>query len=62
MIVPNNKIHVTLVAYGSKISYARNGEVIFEISDNEPYKQGYFGIRTVNNHMIIKNLKISTLK
>lgn len=62
MITPNKKIHITLIADGSKISYSRNGEIVFQISDKEPYTRGYFGIRTVNNHLKIKNLKISTLK
>lgn len=62
MITPNKKIHITLIADGSKISYSRNGEIIFEISDEESYTQGYFGLRTVNNHLKIENLKISTLK
>ncbi|MEM8521825.1 DUF6250 domain-containing protein [Flavobacterium sp. PL12] len=62
MIVPNKKIHVTLIANKNKIQYLRDGEVIFNLNDEMPYTKGYFGIRTVENHMIVENLKISTIK
>ncbi|MCM4157051.1 DUF6250 domain-containing protein [Gramella sp. AN32] len=61
MIKANIKIHVCLIADGNQISYVRNGETVFSIDDEEPYTEGYFGIRTVNNHMKIENLKISNL-
>jgi len=61
MIVPNRKIHIELVADGSTIKYIRDNGVIFNIDDPKPYAQGYFGFRTVNNHMKIENFKVSEL-
>jgi len=59
-ITPNKKMHITLIAKGNRIIYLRNNEIIFTLDDPTPYKSGYFGIRTVNNHMLIENLKISS--
>lgn len=61
MIVPNRKMHIELVADGNRIQYVRDREVIFEINDPKPYTQGYFGFRTVNNHMKIENFEIVKL-
>ncbi|MEC5166565.1 hypothetical protein RCH18_002306 [Flavobacterium sp. PL11] len=59
MIVPNKKLHITLIVNKNQVKYLRDGEIIFEIVDKSPYLSGYFGIRTVENHMKIENLKIS---
>ncbi|PCH73453.1 MAG: hypothetical protein COB98_10710 [Flavobacteriaceae bacterium] len=61
MIVPNTKMKVTLIADGEKIQYLMNGKLVFELEDPNPYRQGYFGIRTVNNHMKIENLLIKAV-
>lgn len=61
MIVPNKRIHITLTVYNNKVIYARNNEIVFELNDSDTYSEGYFGIRTVNNHMKIENLKIMSL-
>lgn len=62
MIVPNKKIHFTLIVNKNHVSYSRDGEAIFTINDSDPYTSGYFGIRTVENHMKIENLKITEIK
>lgn len=62
MIVPNKKLLIQLVVSGNTVKYIRNGETIFEIKDNTPYLSGYFGFRTVNNHMRIKNFKVYRLE
>lgn len=61
MIIPNTKIHITLSVQNNKVTYMRNSEIIFELKDQDPYLRGYFGIRTVNNHMRISDLKITQL-
>lgn len=61
MIVPNKKMHITLIVNKNHVQYIRDEEVIFEYQDENPYSNGYFGIRTVENHMKIENLKISAL-
>ena len=62
MIVPNKKIHITLIVNHQEVKYIRDGEVIFELKDENPYTSGYFGIRTVENHMKIENLKITSFQ
>jgi hypothetical protein len=59
LITPNKVIHITLIADNNHIGYLRGGEVVFELNDSKPYTSGYFGFRTVNNHMLIKNFKVT---
>lgn len=61
IITANQKMHIELIADGNQIKYLRDKEIIFEIDDSKPYTQGYFGIRTVNNHMKIENFKVFKL-
>lgn len=61
MIVPNKKLQITIIVNNKMVSYARDNEIIFELIDQKPYLSGYFGIRTVNNHMKIENLIITQL-
>ena len=61
MIVPNKIIHITLIANNNEVKYLRNKEVVFNFQDENPYTKGYFGIRTVNNHLKVFNLKITQL-
>jgi len=57
-ITPNKKTKITLIVKDNEVIYKKDGKVVFMIRDNAPYLSGYFGIRTVNNHMIIENLSI----
>jgi rhamnogalacturonan endolyase len=61
LIIPNrwNKIEITV--NGNITSYIFNSEILFYYVDPCPYKKGYFGIRTVTNHMLIKNVEITRL-
>lgn len=61
MIVPNKKLHITLIVNKNQVRFLRNGEIIFDLKDENPYSNGYFGIRTVENHMKIENLKITEI-
>ena len=61
MIVPNKKLHITLIVNKNQVKYVRDGEIIFEMKDMNPYSSGYFGLRTVENHMKVENLKITAL-
>jgi len=62
MITANKKMHIEIVVKENYTSYSRDGEIIFEINDAYPYTNGYFGFRTVNNHMLIENFKVSQLE
>ena len=61
MITANKKMRIEIIVKDNFTSYSRDGELIYEINDSEPYTQGYFGFRTVNNHMKIENFKVLRL-
>ena len=57
-ITPNRTQTIRLVADGNLIQYFRDTDRIFEMTDPEPYRKGWFGIRTTKNHMQVRNLRI----
>jgi len=59
MITPNKPHRIQIVAIGGRTQYIRDGEVIFDFEDDLPYQQGWFGFRTVSNHMVVRNFSIS---
>ncbi|MEZ4829955.1 MAG: DUF6250 domain-containing protein [Bacteroidia bacterium] len=58
LISPNQKYHVRLIARGRRVQYFRDDSLIFDIQDNQPYTEGWFGFRTVTSHMIIENFRV----
>jgi rhamnogalacturonan endolyase len=58
LIKPNCWSNITIEMNGDKIRYIFNHEVLFDYYDPQPYTKGYFAIRTVTNHMIIKNFMV----
>jgi hypothetical protein len=62
MLQYNVSIKIQLIADGERIAYLRDGETIYEVHDPEPYTDGWFGFRTVNNHMTIDNFKVYRIK
>jgi hypothetical protein len=46
------------VAKDGVAEYYRDGEKIFSFTDPSPLTAGWFAIRTVRSHLIVKNLKI----
>lgn len=62
LITANKKYNVTLVAKGNQVQYWRDNHLIFNIDDPTPYISGWFGFRTVANHMEIENFRVFTVK
>lgn len=58
LLVPNRWTHVRLIADGRHIAVERDGRRIFELDDAEPYKRGWFALRTTKSHLRIRNLRI----
>lgn len=58
LLVPNRWTHVRLIADGGTIAVERDGRRIFELDDAEPYKRGWFALRTTKSHLRIRNLRI----
>ena len=61
MIVANKQMHIEILVKANHTSFRRDGEVIFDIHDPAPYRKGYFGFRTVENHLLIEHFSVSRL-
>jgi hypothetical protein len=61
MLKPNTSYKIQLVAMDKLIQYFRDGEKIFEYTDDQPYTHGWFAIRTTWNHMTVKDFKVYQL-
>ncbi len=55
---PNETLTIRIICQGSRIKYQRNGETVFDFIDPEPLTEGWFGFRTVRNHMEIDNFRV----
>ena len=60
-IVPNQRNRIQIACFGATVSYFFNGEEVFAITDERPYREGYFGFRTTDNHMKIHNFTVYAL-
>jgi len=60
LLVPNKKYHIKLIAQGQSIQYWRDDQLIFNVRDPEPLREGWFALRTLTNHMIIENVTIQS--
>ncbi len=58
LLTPNRKISIELTFHDNTLTYAVDGEVWLTLRDPQPHLSGWFGWRTVNNHMRIENLRI----
>jgi hypothetical protein len=61
MIVANKKMHIEILVKEGYTSFKRDGKIIFEINDKDPYTSGYFGFRTVENHLVVENFKVTQI-
>jgi rhamnogalacturonan endolyase len=58
LIKPNHWYTVEIRTKGERVSYLIDGQLIFDYTDPAPYRDGYFGIRTTQNHLRVKNVTI----
>ena len=61
LIEPNKQNSIRIMCFESRVLYFFNGEKIFDFTDEEPYREGYFGFRTTQNHMKIHHFRVSSL-
>ena len=54
----NRTYRIRLVARDGVAEYYRDGEKIFSFPDPAPLTAGWFAIRTVRSHLVVKNLRI----
>ncbi len=62
LLTPNHTYTVQLIADGQTIKYLRDGHVIFNINDSEPYTKGRFGFRIYHSHQLVSGFKVISLK
>jgi rhamnogalacturonan endolyase len=58
LIIPNQWYHVEIIVNENHVQYYLNKELLFDYFDPNPYTCGYFGLRTVKNHIIYKNFRV----
>ena len=61
MLIPNKWIKIQIVVNGNKTQYFLDGRLIFNFLDKKPLRKGWFGFRTVSNHLLIDNFKVYRL-
>jgi hypothetical protein len=61
LLQPNRWTRIRLIADGGDIAVERDGRRIFTLADPEPYRRGWFAIRTTKSHLRIRNLRIERL-
>ncbi|MEO6244573.1 MAG: DUF6250 domain-containing protein, partial [Opitutaceae bacterium] len=54
----NRTYRIRLVARDGVAEYWRDGERIFSFRDPSPLAEGWFALRTVRSHLVVKNLVI----
>jgi hypothetical protein len=58
LIFPNKICKIQLVVMGNQVQFFRDGKLVYDFIDESPYSQGWFGIRTIENHMAIDDFKV----
>ncbi|MGZ2369538.1 DUF6250 domain-containing protein [Ancylomarina sp. YFZ004] len=58
LIFPNKSCEIQLIAMGNQVQFFRDGKLVYDFVDESPYTQGWFGIRTIENHMTIDDFKV----
>jgi hypothetical protein len=61
LLTANRWQTLRLVACGGLIQYWRDDKKLFEMNDPDPYKSGWFAVRTTWNHMAVRRLRIWSL-
>ena len=62
MNVPNKTIHLQVFADKNRIGLKRDGDIIFDFFDKDPFQEGWFGFRTLKNHMRIDQFRVRRIK
>ncbi|WAC61463.1 DUF6250 domain-containing protein [Brevundimonas sp. SL130] len=58
LIAPNRPYRVRLIAAGERIEYWRDDRRMFALNDPQPYREGWFGLRTTFNHMVVRDFEV----
>jgi hypothetical protein len=58
MLEPNKTYHIKIISNNGIVQYFRDNLLVSDFVDLEPYTSGYFGFRTVKNHMTVDNFRV----
>ncbi len=58
LLEANKQYSIKIVAHNGIIQYYRDDKLFVSFLDENPYNEGFFGFRTVNNHMTVDNFKV----
>ena len=61
LLVGNKKYSIKIIVNNGLIQYYLNDELFWELKDEIPYKEGYFGFRTTISHQQFENFKVFQL-
>ncbi|PZR36960.1 DUF6250 domain-containing protein [Caulobacter segnis] len=61
MLTPNRWASVQLIADGERIEYWSDGRRLFDLDDPAPYRRGWFGLRTTQSHLRVRNFAVFRL-
>ncbi len=58
LLQPNQPLQLRLLANGSHIALLRGGQPVFVLDDEAPYRSGYFGLRTTQSHLQVRDFRV----
>ena len=61
LLVGNQKYSIKIIVNRGKIQYYLNENLFWELKDESPYCEGYFGFRTTMSHQQFENYKVVQL-
>jgi hypothetical protein len=61
LITPNHRCHIQLICFENLVEFWCDGQRLFRYEDPQPYRLGHFGLRTVQNHLIMDNFRVVRL-
>ena len=60
LLVPNHPYRIELTALpDGTVQFRRDGELIFDYRDPVPLTTGWFALRTVRSHLVVRDLRIT---
>ena len=61
LLTANERVKITIDSTDQGTRYFRDGKCLFDLKDEQPFTSGWFGFRTVHNHMRIHSFKVTKL-
>lgn len=58
LLTGDRPMRIRIVADGRRTQYIRDGEIVFDVIDAHPLTEGWFGLRTVNSHLLVDDFRV----